>query len=237
FLAGFSPAALGRTRVRLSRVAVAFVHLVLLAAVVVSAKPAGAEVAQADPRADGYVSVIEVSGLLDRVLVDFVETQLAKAEENGAIALVLQLNSGGAVVADGRLEELVERIETSEVPIDVWVGPSGSRAGGATTDLLASARTVGVAPKSRVEITRTLLGDGTLDGKAAVGDSIGADEAVELGLVDNAAPTIGEFILGLDGVESRVVGEGDDRRREPVSQARFAQLPLGGQLMHTVASP
>jgi membrane-bound serine protease (ClpP class) len=96
---------------------------------------------------------------------------------------------------------------------------------------------VGVAPKSRVEITRTLLGDGTLGGDAAVGDKVGADTAVELDLVDNAAPTIGEFVLGLDGVESKIVGTGEDRHREPVSQARFGQLPLGGQLMHTVSSP
>jgi membrane-bound serine protease (ClpP class) len=44
-------------------------------------------------------------------------------------------------------------------------------------------------------------------------------------------------MLGLDGVQSKVVGTGSDRHREPVTQARFAQLPLGGQLMHTVSSP
>lgn len=217
--------------------ALAVVHLAALAVLLGSAPSAGAQTTPSGSSDGGYVSVIEVSGLLDRVLVDFVDTQITKAEDQGAIALVLQLNSSGAVVADGRLDELVERIATADVPVDVWVGPSGSQAGAATTELLAAARTVGVAPKSRVEITRTLLGDGTLDGQAAVGDTVGAQDAVELGLVDNAAPTIGEFILGLDGVESRVVGEGDDRRREPVSQARFAQLPLGGQLMHTVASP
>ena len=213
-------------------------HLVLLAVLV--ARPAGA--APAEPAApaqagDGYVAVIEVSGLLDRVLVDFVETQIEAAEADGAIALVLQLNSSGAVVADDRLDELVRRIERSEVPVDVWVGPSGSQATGDTTEVLAAARTVGVAPKSRIEVTRSLLGDRSLGGDAAVGDKVGADDAVELELADNAAPTIGEFILGLDGVESRVVGEGADRRREPVSQARFGQLPLTGQLMHTVASP
>ncbi|MGH9273066.1 MAG: hypothetical protein ACRDZU_00340, partial [Acidimicrobiales bacterium] len=208
-------------------------HVALLAVLV--ARPAAAQPEQAaDP---GYVSVIEVSGLLDRVLVDFVETQITKAERQGALALVLQLNSSGAVVADARLDALVQRIERSSVPVDVWVGPSGSQATGETTKVLAAARTVGVAPKSRVEITRTLLGDGTLGGDAAVGDTVGADTAVELQLVDNAAPTIGEFVLGLDGVESRIVGEGDERHREPVSQARFAQLPLGGQLMHTVSSP
>jgi membrane-bound serine protease (ClpP class) len=181
--------------------------------------------------------VLEVSGLIDRVLVDFVETQIEVAEDQGAIALVLQLNSGGAAVSDDRLVELVERIQTADVPVDVWVGPSGSKATGEATALLAAARTVGVAGKSRIEITRTLLGDQQLEGDAAVGDKVGPDTAVELGLADSAAPTIGEFILGLDGVESRVVTEGGKQQRQPVSQARFAQLPLAGQLMHTVASP
>lgn len=192
---------------------------------------AGAAPAQDDD--PGYVAVIEVSGLLDRVLVDFVETQITEAERGGAIALVLQLNSTGAVVADERLDELVERIETASVPVDVWVGPSGSRATGDATAVLAAARTVGVAGGSRIEITPVLLGDGTLDGEAAVGDTVSAGEAVDLGLADNAAPTIGEFVLGLPGVESEVVDGG----RQPVTQARFAQLSLGGQLMHTVSSP
>ncbi|MGV3758863.1 MAG: NfeD family protein [Actinomycetota bacterium] len=208
-------------------------HLALLLGL--AARPAGAAVAQ-EPEG-GHVAVIEVSGLLDRVLVDFVRTEIADAERDGALALVLQLNSGGAVVAEDRLDDLVEEIESAQVPVDVWVGPSGSKATGDATEVLAAARTVGVAPKSRIEVTRSLLGDRSLDGAAAVGDKVGAETAVELGLADNDAPTIGEFILGLDGVESRVVGEGEDRRREPVTQARFGQLPLTGQLMHTVASP
>jgi membrane-bound serine protease (ClpP class) len=188
---------------------------------------------------DGHVAVIEVSGLLDDVLVDFVETQIGESEDAGAIALVLQLNSSGAVVGDERLDALVARIEDATVPVDVWVGPSGSRATGEATRLLAAARTVGVAGGGRVEITRELLGDGSLGGKAAVGDKVSAGDAVDLGLVDNAAPTIGLFVYGeqpgegLPGAESRVVsGE-----RQPVTQTRFAQLPLDGQLLHTVASP
>lgn len=192
--------------------------------------------ASASPSRDdgpGYVSVIEVSGLLDRVLVDFVETQITKAEDGGAVALVLQLNSSGVVVADERLDDLVDRIEAAAVPVQVWVGPSGSQASGDATEILAAAETVGVAPGSRIEITPVLLGDGTLEGNAAVGDSVSAGDAVDLGLVDNAAPSIGEFVLGLDGVQSEVIDGG----RQPVTQARFAQLPLTGQLMHTVSSP
>jgi membrane-bound serine protease (ClpP class) len=206
--------------------------------VLVLGRDAGA--APAQPADAGYVSVIEVSGLLDRVLVDFVETQISAAEDGGALALVLQLNSAGVVVSDEHLDALVERIETASIPIDVWVGPSGSQATGDATAILAAARTVGVAGGSRIEITPVLLGDGTLDGEAAVGDKVSAGEAVDLGLADNAAPTIGVFVYGeppdsepLEGVETRVVGG----QRQPVTQTRFAQLPLAGQLMHTVSSP
>ena len=210
------------------------------------ASPAGAAPAQDDapdgtipPAASdgGHVAVIEVSGLLDRVLVDFVERQLDAAEDDGAIALVLQLNSKGAVVADARLDALADRIRRSPVPVHVWVGPSGSRATGDATVLLAAAEVTGVAPGSRVEVTRQLLGDRSLRGRAAVGDDLSAGDAAELDLVDNAAPTVGAFVLDLPGVESRVVGQGGERRREPVTPVRFGQLPLAGQLLHTVASP
>lgn len=200
--------------------------------------PSSASGSTAQPAQDaGSVAVIEVSGLLDRVLVDFISSQLDAAEDRGSLALVLQLNSSGAVVSDERLEELVETIESSPVPVDVWIGPSGSRALDESVRLVAAARTSGLAPGSRIEITPSLRGDRELGGEAAVGDRIGAEDAVALGLVDNDAPTIGEFVLGLEGVQSEVVEVDGEQQRQPVTQARFAQLPLSGQLMHTVASP
>jgi membrane-bound serine protease (ClpP class) len=216
----------------------------LLGSLLLMAQQMGGPAAGATPsggNADGHVAVIEVSGLLDRVLVDFVESQISKAEDEGAIALVLQLNSGGSVVADERLDQLIDRIEGADVPVDVWVGPSGSKATGGATEVLAAARTVGMAGGggSRVEITSALLGEGSLEGKAAVGDKISAGDARDLGLIDNVAPTIGIFVYGerpddgLPGVESEIV----DGQRQPLTQTRFSQLPLDGQLMHTVSSP
>jgi membrane-bound serine protease (ClpP class) len=215
----------------------AAVSVAALTSVVVAASGSSAGGAQAAGDPDpGVVSVIEVSGLLDRVLVDFVEQEISAAEDAGMVALVLQLNSKGAVVADAELDALLERIEDAEVPVDVWIGPKASALGDAAR-LVAAARTSGIDSDSRIEVVPDLVGDRSLEGEAAIGDVLGAEEAVELELVDVSAPVIGDFIVGLEGVESDVVQVGDERRREPVTQVRFGQLPLLGQLMHTVASP
>jgi membrane-bound serine protease (ClpP class) len=218
----------------------------MAAAVVSAAGPVGAvgsDTGQAtcDEPGSGPVAVVEVEGLFDPVLVDFVEDQVQAAERACAVALVLQLDSGGAVVSDGELDDLVATVEDSSVPVDVWIGPSGSRATNEAVRLVAAAQVTGIAAGSSIEVTPSLLdargvapGDlGTVD----VGDRVGAGRAVELDLVDSDAPVIGEFVVGLDGVETRIVGSGDDRRTEPVTPVRFGGLSLVGQLMHTVASP
>ena len=119
----------------------------------------------------------------------------------------------------------------------MWVGPSGSRVTEEGVRLLAAAEVVGVSAGSSIEVTPALLdarGVAPADlGDVDVGDRVGAERAVELGLVDNDASVIVDFVGGLDEVESEVV----DGERQPVTQVRFASLDIVGQLMHTVASP
>ena len=98
--------------------------LVLLGLLLVSgvAAPAGArtqgddggddDAPAVDPDAP-VVDVIEVDGLLDPVLVDFVEQSIADAEAAEDIALVLQMNSPGSVVSDEQLTELARAIVDS----------------------------------------------------------------------------------------------------------------------------
>jgi len=187
--------------------------------------------AQTDEAGDaGAVRVLKVSGLLDPILASFVDAEIADLEGGDVVALVLQVNSDGAVVDDDRLDRLVDAVRTSPVPVAVWVGPSGAAAEGGTTRLLAAAEVSGLSPGSRVEVTPELAEGVDLRGRTSVGETVGAELATELGLVDNDAPVIGEFIIGLPGVES-------NDRGEPVTQVRFGQLDLTDQLFHTVASP
>lgn len=220
----------------------------LLAAlmILVSPSPGGAAPGQADRAGgcqedDAFLPVLQIEGRLDAVLVDFIQSQVEELDRTCAVGLIMQLDSAGVVGETGDIDGMVLAVEAAARPVAVWVGPSGSRAAGEATRLLAAADRSGVAPGSHVEVTPELLEARQVSsdemGTTNVGDRVGAERAVELGLADSTAPSLGDFFVEQPGVETRVVGEGEDARREPVTPVVFAKLPLGGQLMHTVASP
>ncbi len=218
--------------------------LVLVATVLGWAEASAARPGQAD--ADpGRVSVIEVEGLLDPVLADFIERSIADGERADVVAVVLQLDSAGSVLDDGRLRELTTRIHQSKVPVVVWVGPSGSQALGGTAQLVGAADLMAIAPGARLGKTGPLVVDEAdlspefLAARARLeGGTINDKQARELGLTPTErAAVIGEFIIELDGVKTRTVTVDGEPRREPLTIPVFSALPVQDQLFHTVASP
>ncbi|WCO66598.1 NfeD family protein [Iamia majanohamensis] len=195
----------------------------------------------------GRISVITVSGLLDPVLARFIGDSIATAEENDAAWLVLQANSNGTVISDDDLAGLVEEVRTSTVPVALWVGPSGTRATEGMAQLASVACRVGVAPGSRLGD----LGEPVVEpaqqapafqeaAERLRRDTVGADEALELGLAQTEAPVLGAFLISLDGVETEVQEDAEGRPQRAVagdSIPVFSKLPIVDQLLHTVASP
>lgn len=200
------------------------------------------------------VNVIEVSGLVDEIIVDFVSGAIAEAETDGAQALVIQMNTKDAIVDEDQMTELARQIAESPVPVGIWVGPSGARAYGTPGQLLAAAAATGVAKGARIGNLGAAIDDsipGLAELVSEIGYStVGYEEALERGLLKlgpegRPAPTLGEFIAGLDGlaygdavldtVEVRQTEDGP--RLSPIAVPRFFKLPLTDQLMHTVASP
>ena len=189
---------------------------------------------------DGFVAGVKVSGLLDPLMVDFIRSSIDDANSEGALALVLQTDSNGVVVDDATFEALLNAMLASPVPIDVWVGPSGSHLTGLPAQLVGAADQVGMAPGSRLGDAGQPVVSG-LDSKrlAPITDkTVNAQEAADLGVTTLAAPTIGDFLVNLPGVATReVTADNGETRREPLTQVRFGQLSLVSNLMHTVASP
>jgi membrane-bound serine protease (ClpP class) len=219
------------------------VGLLLVAlASLLGATPAGGQTAGGDD--PGFITVIEVNGLLDEILVDFVSRSIEEAEDTGARYLVLHLDSPGAVVSDERLVDLARQIRDSDVPVATWVGPSGARALGGAAQIAAVTEPIGVSIGARLGDTgpqilpedefgpifgenRAELADGTMDHLRVLETGVAPEEALTLGL----------FALTLPGFESVEVVQDGEPSREPRTVVRFSQLDLPAQLFHTVASP
>ncbi len=189
----------------------------------------------------GFVAVLKVSGLLDPVMVDAVAKAVRDANSQGAKSLVLQANSNGVIVPEATYVALLNQIAASAVPIDVWVGPSGSALTGPSAQLGGVARQVGMAPGTSLGSAGPLPDGVAFDQvrmAPLINDRVGSKEAATLGITTVDAPTIGDFIINLPGVQTREVTNSQGQtRRLPVTQVQFNQLSLMSQLFHTVASP
>ena len=231
---------------RLSRVCAALGALVAASTLFV-AHPASAQDATKVPP----INVIEVTGLLDPVQADFIEKAIDRAESQDVQALVIQLNSKKAVIDDDQMAALLDDVAASKVPIAIWVGPSGARAYQGSGQLLLVAGVTGISPGSRVgnfgdPLDATAL---TVSDKATIDkwccSSLGAAEAVAAGVIDLNSPVLGQFIVGLDGLDvngttlhtAQIVQGANGPRSQPIAQVRFSKLDLLPRLLHTVASP
>jgi membrane-bound serine protease (ClpP class) len=196
--------------------------------------------AQAGP---GVVDVVEVSGYLDPIMAGFIERSIDKAEADGSLGLVLQVNSSRATVNDQRLRELADRIVGAAVPVTMWVGPSGAEARGGVGQLAGVVTDLALAPGSELgdlgspvlpaEHLTEIFAQAYPSMRSSV---VSSAEAIELGLA-REAPTLPFFVLDLPGFDTEIDESGDEPVRVPVSRVRFAKLALLDQFMHVAASP
>jgi membrane-bound serine protease (ClpP class) len=196
------------------------------------------------------VQILEVVGLVDPVLADFVieRIRIASLPGSGVLAVVLRVDSRRAVIDADELATIARDIIDSRVPVTAWVGPSGARATGEVAQLLALVDRVGVAPGARLGETGEQVLDcaefGRLWGSNApllADRTVNHSEAVATGVVAAPAPTLGEFLFTLDDLGFETVevtdGETGETRLEPRTSVQFVSLPFVGGIMHTAASP
>jgi membrane-bound serine protease (ClpP class) len=203
------------------------------------------------------VDVLQVSGLIDDIVVESITEAIESADERGAQALILQINSDGTVVDSNTVERLLDEVAMSPIAVAVWVGPNGARLYGETAQLLAVADITGMAPGTRVGYVGAPLSTsaGPVEFAPPAQDrmrngSINLGEATALGVFtdinDEGVPTITSMVQVLDGREvdgvtlettDSVILDNGQGRNDTTATVRFSKLSLIDQLFHTAASP
>ncbi len=197
---------------------------------------------QSTGASEDKVRVVELNGLLDPVMYDFLIKELDRAEQEEILAVVLLINSNGSILDDERFVDLATRLRDSPLFIAMWVGPTGSAALGGTAELLVTADLIGVPQGSWIgDIGTPRLSQeefpASFEGYERLLDfRVRDEEAVDLGISAgplNNISTLRPFLSYIDGFEVQSTAEGT----QSITATEFVTLPLSAQLFHTVASP
>src|SRR3954464_11185273 len=98
--------------------------------------------------AAAFVAYAEFTGSVDPGSGDFLIEAIRDAQEKGAEALVVRIDTPGGLLSTTR--DIVQAELSAKVPIVFWVGPPGARAGSAGVFLTLAAHVAAMAPSTNI---------------------------------------------------------------------------------------
>lgn len=127
--------------------------LILCLSLIFSGLPKAIESGMSDPSAQvnkkaREVIVITVSGVINPVSAEHITKSIKKAVKNNVEALIIELDTPGGL--DTSMRNIVKEIIASDVPVVVYVSPSGARAASAGVFITLSAHIAAMAPGTNI---------------------------------------------------------------------------------------
>jgi membrane-bound serine protease (ClpP class) len=112
---------------------------------------------------------VVVDGAINPAVADFLHESIARAEAEGAPALVIQLDTPGGLLPS--MHAIVKDILAAPLPVVVYVAPSGAGAGSAGVFITLAAHVAAMAPGTNIGAAHPVGGQGE-DIKGALGKKI-----------------------------------------------------------------
>jgi membrane-bound serine protease (ClpP class) len=125
-------------------------------------------------RESGQVHVLTWDGIVNPVMERYIDRGLDTAERSDALAVVIQLDTPGGL--DSSMRDIIQRMESSTVPVIVWVSPAGGRAASAGTFITMVGHVAAMAPNTTIGAASAINSDGS-DIEGTLGDKIENDAA------------------------------------------------------------
>ena len=185
---------------------------------------AGAHAAFAQTPPSQTVVQLELSGVVDGFVADYLTGAIARAQSAGDQAVLIQIDTPGGL--DSSMRQITQGILSANIPVICYVAPGGARAASAGAFILESCPVAAMAPGTNVGAATPIgLNGGDLANKIAndaaaymrtlaetygrnadvaasfVTDatSITADEALAQNVIDLEAATTSDLLSQLDG--------------------------------------
>jgi len=236
----------------MTRAAVAAVGLLALAA----AAPARA--------ADSPVATVRIDGVISPVTLRLVETALARAQADKAQALVIQLDTPGGL--ERSMRAICQRLLNAEIPVIVWVGPTGARAASAGVFITLAGHVAAMAPATNIGAAHPVAVGGGVDKEslrkiendaAAFVRTIAADrgrnadwaekavrqsvsiterEAVKLNVIDLVADSIPDLLAKVDGRAVKTA-KGTVTLATKAAMARPIEIGVRDRFLNVITDP
>ncbi len=130
----------------------ALAGVLLLAAALTAATPAAA----AQP-----VDTIHLDGVISPVTLRLVETALARAQADHAGALVIELDTPGGL--ERSMRAICQRLLNADLPVIVYVAPTGARAASAGVFITMAAHVAAMAPATNIGAAHPVALGGGVD--------------------------------------------------------------------------
>lgn len=131
-----------------------FRSILILGALVLSFAPPS--IAQ-----ENQVMVIKVNDIITPAIAEYITRSIEQANKERAQCLVIQIDTPGGL--DLSMRDIIKEIMSSEVPIVVYVGPSGARAASAGALIALSADIAAMAPGTNIGAAHPVAMGGKMD--------------------------------------------------------------------------
>lgn len=120
----------------------------------------GLAMACSDDAPDGAVHRLRLDDRsIGPITERYIDRGIDRAEDNNAKIVVIELDTPGGL--DSSMRDIVQRIESSDVPVAVYVSPSGGRAASAGTFITMSAHIAAMAPNTSIGAASAISADGS----------------------------------------------------------------------------
>lgn len=170
----------------------------------------------------GKVVQLEVQGAIGPATSNYIERNLDKAAESGALFVLIRMDTPGGL--DTSMRQMIKKILASPIPVVSYVAPSGARAASAGTYILYASHVAAMAPGTNLGAATPvqMIGPGTLDDDQGEeqddsGDQEKKDAVTKDPLTHKAVNDAVAYIRGLATIRGRNADWAEKAVREAAS--------------------